>query len=283
MLAAAWYIVFKYIPLYGITLAFKDFSYADGIFGSDWVGFKYFKTFITNPEFWNMVLNTVKISVLKLCFGFPAGVIFALMLNEITHSASKRVMQTISYLPHFVSWVVIVSIMNKFLSPYGGFINEIRGSFGYEPVFFMGEPGWFYPLVLISQIYKEVGWSSIIYLSAISGVDQELYEAARVDGAGHMRCIWSITIPCILPTIVLQFLLSVGNLMHAGFDQIYLMSNAANSHLSNVLDVYGIEVGIKGGKFSLATAVGLFQSVISFILVISANAISKRVSEISLW
>ncbi len=284
LVAAVWYIVFHYIPLYGVTLAFKDFNYAKGLFGSDWVGFKYFETFITNPQFWQMVRNTLVVSVLKLTFCFPMGLIFAVMLNEVTHSPSKRIMQTLSYLPHFVSWVVVVTLLNKFVSPYGGLINELREKFfGLEPIYYMGDEKFFYPIVIITQIYKTVGWNSIVYLSAISGIDQELYEAARVDGAGHMRCITSITIPCLIPTVVLLFIMEIGHLLSAGFDQLYLLSNASNSHLSNVLDVYSINVGIKQGHFSLATAVGLFRSIISFALVFCTNAISKKVSEISLW
>lgn len=284
IVGVVWHIVFKYMTMYGITLAFKDFSYAKGILGSDWAGFKYIKTFITNPQFWGMVKNTLVISVLQLIFCFPAGLIFALMLNEVKHTVSKRIMQTISYLPHFVSWVVIIGLLNKFVSPYGGFINEIREKlFGLEPIFFMGEERWFYPLLMITSIYKGMGWGSIVYLSAISGIDQELYEAARVDGAGHMRCMTSITLPCLVPTIVLLFIMNIGNFLSVGFDQLYLMQNPANTHLSNVLDVYGINVGIKQGQFSLATGVGLFSSVIGFILVYCTNAICKRVSEVSLW
>lgn len=284
LIAIVWYIIFQYIPRYGITLAFKDFSYAKGILGSDWVGLKYFKTFIFNTQFWQMVRNTVVISTLKLVFCFPMPLIFALMLNEVRHAPSKRVMQTLSYLPHFVSWVVIISLLNKFVSPYGGLINELRERlFGLEPVYYMGETKWFYPLVIITHNYKTIGWSSIIYLSAISGIDQEMYEAARIDGAGHMKCITAITLPSLLPTIVILFIMQVGHMMEAGFDQLYLMANSSNSQLSNVLDVYSINVGIKAGKFSLATAVGLFQSLISFALVFITNAISKRVSEVSLW
>ncbi len=284
LVAAVWFFIFCYIPLYGITLAFKDFSYAKGILGSDWVGFKYFKTFIHNPQFWIMVKNTVIISSLKLLIGFPMPLIFALMLNEVRWARCKRVMQTVSYLPHFVSWVVIVTLLNKFVSPYGGLINELRAAlWGAEPVYYMGDPNWFYPLVLITHVYKTVGWSSIIYLSAIAGVDQELYEAAYIDGAGRFRSIWSITLPSILPTAVLLFIMNVGGLLSAGFDQLYLMSNPSNANLSNVLDVYGVNVGIKGGQFSLATAVGLFQSLISFAIVFITNFVSKRISDISLW
>lgn len=282
--AVVWYFVFCYIPLYGVTLAFKDFSYAKGILGSDWVGLKYFKTFIFNPQFWDMVKNTVIISSLKLILCFPMPLVFALMLNEVRYTKCKKVMQTVSYLPHFVSWVVIVTLLNKFVSPYGGIINEIREAlWGAEPVYYMGDTRWFYPLIVITHNYKTIGWSSIIYLSAIAGIDQELYEAAAIDGAGHMRRLLSITVPGLLPTIVLLFIMNVGGLLSAGFDQLYLMSNPSNADLSNVLDVYGVNVGIKGGKFSLATAVGLFQSAISFIIVFMTNFISKRVSNISLW
>lgn len=282
--AIVWYIIFQYIPLYGVTLAFKDFSYSKGIWGSDWVGLKYFKIFIFNPQFWKMVKNTVVISLLKIVLCFPMPLIFALMLNEVRNTKVKRVMQTLSYLPHFVSWVVIIAILNKLLSPYGGLINELREKlWGLSPIYYMGEEKYFYPLVVLTHNYKTIGWSSIIYLSAIAGIDQQLYEAAAIDGAGHFRSMISITIPCLIPTIMLLFIMNMGSIMSAGFDQIYLMSNASNSNLSNVLDVYGINTGIKGGQFSLATAVGIFQSAISFACVFITNTISKRISSISLW
>jgi len=282
--ALVWYFIFWLIPLYGITLAFKDFNYRDGLFGNDWVGLKYFKTFIANPQFWMMIRNTLTISILKMILCFPVPIIFALMLNEIQHPLSKRIMQTISYLPHFVSWVIIVAILNKFISPYGGLINELREKFfGLTPHYYMGDTKWFYPLIILTHNYKTMGFSSILYLSAIAGIDQELYEAAYIDGAGKMRSLLSITLPCIKPTIVLNFILNIGGLLAAGFDQIYLMTNPSNEMIANVLDVYSINVGIKGGNFSLATAVGLFTSAISFLIVWATNRISRRISEISLW
>ena len=282
--AIIWTFIFQYIPLYGITLGFKDFSYAKGILGSDWVGLKYVKIFIFNPQFWSMVKNTVVISTLKIVFCFPVPLIFALMLNEVNQKFSKRVIQTVSYLPHFVSWVVIITLLNKFVSPYGGIINELRSAlWGSEPVYYMGSEKWFYPLVIITHNYKLMGWSSIIYIAAIAGIDQELYESAYVDGAGRWRMIWSVTLPCIMPTIVLLFIMNMGSIFSAGFDQIYLMTNPSNRQVADVLDVYGLNVGIRDGNFSLATAVGIFQSLITFVIVFLTNAISKRVSEVSLW
>ena len=281
--AVVWCFIFQYIPLYGITLAFKDFNYAKGLFGSDWAGFTYFKQFLFDAQFWEMVKNTIIVSGLKLLICMPLPLIFALMLNEVAHKGSRRFMQTLSYLPHFVSWVVIIALLNKFVSPYGGVINQIREAFGLEPVYYMGEVKWFYPLVILTHSYKSVGWNSILYLSAMAGINQELYEAAHVDGAGCWRRIFSITLPSILPTIILVFIMNVGTLMTAGFDQMYLLSNPANESVSRVLDTYTVNIGIKQGKFSLATAVGLFLSLINLSILLVTNAISKKASEVSLF
>lgn len=282
--AILWYFVFCYIPMYGITLAFKDFRFDKGLLWSPWAGTKYLMQFLTSFDFWKIIRNTLLISFLKLVVGFPAPIILALLLNEVRKAAFKRIIQTVSYLPYFVSWVVVITLFSKFLSPYGGVINDIKVAlFGGEPVYFMGESTYFYPLVLFTDMWKNVGWGSIIYLASLAGINPELYEAAIMDGAGKWKSMIHITLPGIRPTIGIIFILSIGNLMRAGFDQIYLMQTPGVLDQAEILDTYVLKSGIKLGKFSYATAAGLFQSVISMLLIIFANKVSKKATEISLW
>jgi len=282
--AVIWYLIFCYYPMYGVLLAFKDFKYNLGIIGSPWIGFRYFEQFLNQSMFWQVMRNTVVVSALKIVFCFPAPIILALMLNEVSKMRYKRIIQTFSYLPHFVSWVVVVSLLMIMLSPYGGVVNSIRTQqLGLEPIFYLGEKEYFYPLVLLSDIWKGVGWGTIIYLSAITSINNELYEAAICDGAGRFRCMWHITIPGILPTIGILFILNSGNILNAGFDQILLLQQPSNLEISQILDTYVLKVGIKEGRFGFATAIGLFKSVFSIILVLSTNWISKRATGISVW
>lgn len=283
--AIIWYAIFCYYPMYGVTIAFKDFKFNQGIMGSKWVGTKYFVNFLTDPHFWNVVKNTLVISVLKLVCGFPAPIIMALFINEFRSRRYKKVVQTLSYLPHFVSWVVVIALLNKLLSPNNGAINELRQALNPEavPIFFLGERGWFYPLVVLSDIWKNVGWGSIIYLAALTGIDPELYEAAELDGANRWQKMSHITLPGIYPTIGILLILSLSGILNAGFDQIYLMQTAPTLQLSEVLDTYVLKRGLQQGNFSYAAAIGIFRSVISMILIIGVNAISRKTSEISLW
>jgi len=269
--------------MYGVLLAFKNFKYNLGILGSQWAGLKYFKAFLTDSSFWDIIRNTITISVLKLIFGFPAPIILALMLNEVVHNKFKRIVQTVSYLPHFVSWVVVVTILQKLLSPNVGLVNDIRHSMGLDPIFFMGEPRLFYVLVVISDIWKGVGWGSIIYLAALTNIDPTLYEAAEIDGAGRFRKITSITLPCLMPTIGILLIMSLSGILNAGFDQIYLMQTPSTLGVSEVLDTYVLKKGIRQGEFSYSTAIGLFKSVISMFLIITVNNVSRRLTEVSLW
>ena len=282
--AVVWYAVFCYQPMYGVLLGFKDYKFNLGIIGSPWVGIKYFTQFLPTKEFWDIMKNTVVISGLKLLFGFPAPILLALLLNELTQVRYKKIIQTFSYLPHFVSWVVVVSLMMIVFTPYGGLVNSIRvKNFGLEPIFFMGEKSLFYPFVVISDIWKGAGWGSIIYLSAITNINTELYEAALCDGAGRLRCAWHITLPGILPTAGIMFILASGGLLNANMDQVLLLQQPSNIDLSQILDTYVLKVGIREGRFGFATAVGLFRSVIAVMLVYTTNYISKRITDISVW
>lgn len=281
--AIIWYLVFHYAPMYGILLAFKDYRYNLGITKSPWVGLKYFKSFLSDPMFFKVISNTLKISILKIIFGFPAPIILALMLNEVRNQTFKRTIQTVSYMPHFVSWVVVITLMSKFLSPTNGLINDIRTQRGLEPIFFMGEPKLFYPLVVGSDIWKGVGWGSIVYLAAITNINPELYEAAAIEGAGRWKQTIHITLPGIRTTIGLLFIMRVGGIMGAGFEQILLMQTPPVYDISEILDTYVLMRGLRMNQFGYATAIGLFSSTISLLLVITANNLSRKYAEISLW
>ncbi len=276
-------LVFSYYPMYGATLAFKDYKYNLGIMGSPWVGFKHFEDFITSPEFWTVTRNTIVISGLKIIFGFPAPIILALLLNEVKCTKFKRAVQTMSYLPNFVSWVVVVTLMTVVFTPYGGIVNDIRKSMGLEAIFFMGEKNYFYPMVVLSDIWKNAGWGSIVYLSALSGVSQELYEAAIIDGAGRLKCTWHITLPGIKGTIGIMFIFAVGGILNAGFDQILLLQQPANNEISEILDTFTLKTGLNYGRFEYATAIGLFKSVFALVLMSLTNFISQKFMEVGIW
>lgn len=281
--ALLWYLIFAYYPMFGILIAFKDFKYNMGILGSPWEGFRYFKQFLNDSSFYEVLRNTLSISALKLLFGFPAPLILALMLNAVMHAKFKKVFQTISYLPHFVSWVVVVTLLQKILSPNVGLVNDIRDHMGLKPIFFMGLPSLFYPLVVSTDIWKGVGWGSIIYLAALTNIDPHLYEAAQIDGAGRWSMLFKITLPSLTPTIGILLIFSLSGILNAGFDQIWLMQTPATLSVSEILDTYVLKKGIQQGQFSYSTAIGLFKSVISLVLIVAVNKTSKKVSDVSLW
>jgi ABC-type polysaccharide transport system, permease component len=268
----------------GLLIGFKEFHFNMNIWESPWVGTLYLEQFINDFMFWPLLTNTIKISLLKILFGFPAPIILALMLNELSNKHFKKTLQTISYLPYFISWVVVVEIFNKFVSPNNGIFNDIKVSlFGGEPIYFMGEVGWFYPIMLLSYIWKNVGWNSIIYLATIAGIDPQIYEAAYMDGAGRWRCMRHITLPGIIPTAGILFLLSMGGIMYAGYEQIILLRTPGNSGLADILDYQILQQGIRQGRFGYATVAGFFQSTIGLILVVISNTLAKKSSGISLW
>lgn len=274
-----YFVVFHYIPMYGAMIAFKDFKAALGIFGSKWVGLKNFIDFFNHPSFGLVLKNTLIISFYKIICGFPAPIILALLLNEVKQEAYKRTIQTISYLPHFLSWVVIGGLAAKMFSPSTGVINMLIKSLGFEPIYFMAEPAYFRTILVLSDIWKEIGWGSIIYLAALAGVDPQLYEAAIVDGASKWRQLWSITIPSIAPTIVIMFILRVGGVMNAGFEQIFMMYSPNVYAVSDIIDTFVYRIGLESAKYSLATAIGLFKSVIGFLLILITNRLSKLIDE----
>lgn len=278
-----WFFIFSYIPMYGITIAFKDFNFTQGILGSPWAGLKYFEQFFNYYQSGEIIRNTLVISLLKLLIGFPMPIILALMLNEIRITKFKRTVQTISYLPHFISWVVVVTLMQRMLTPYGGPVNEVIAAIGFDKITFLGNLNYFYQVIILSDIWKGVGWGAIIYLAAIAGVDPQLYEAAKMDGANRFRQMWHVTLPSIRSVMVILFILACGGIMSVGYEQLLLLNTPATASIGTVLDVYVIKAGLEEGRFSYATAVGLFQGIIGLILIITANRISRKVNGTSLW
>jgi len=276
----AYYFIFHYIPIYGVQIAFKEFSPAQGIWGSPWVGLEKFREFFVYDSYyvWRIIRNTILINVYDLIFGFPAPIIFALLLNEIKNSIYKRTLQTVSYMPHFISTVVIVGLIMDFFSR-DGLINTILSKFGIEPISFMTEPGWFRPLYIGSGIWQNVGWGSIIYLAAISNIDPQLYEAAIIDGASRFKQVLYVTIPSILPTIIILFILRMGHMMSVGFEKVYLMYNPLTYETADVISTYVYRKGLLEMDYSYGSAVGLFNSIINFILVVLSNTLSKKFTE----
>lgn len=276
-------IIFKYVPMYGVTIAFKDFKLRQGILGSPWVGFAVFEKVFSMPVFWTAFKNTAILGFMNLVIGFPLPVILALLLNEIRNERYKKVLQTVSYLPHFVSWITLSGLFIQLLSPSTGPVAAIWRMFGAEPYYFMGEVDTFRWVLVVTNAWKGVGWGSVVYLAALSGVDQEMYEAALIDGATRFQRVWYITLPSIMPTVTIMLILRAGSILSDNFDQIYNMSNAAMYKVANVLGVYTYELGLKNMKYAESTAVSLFLTVINFALVMLTNAVSKRVNDYGIW
>lgn len=277
-----YYLQFHYGPMYGLQIAFKDFSVGRGIWGSRWVGFQHFQEFFGSYYFWRLIRNTLLINFYELIFGFPAPIILALLLNEIRSRLFKRAVQTISYLPHFISIIVIVGMLVDFLAR-DGLVNQLLHVFGVESIAFMREPQWFRTIYVSSGIWQGIGWGSIIYLAAISTIDPTLYEASKVDGAGRFKQALHITIPGIMPTIIILFILKMGSMMSVGSEKILLMYNSLTYESADVISTFVYRKGILEANYGYTTAIGLFNSIISFILLVISNSISKRVSETKLW
>ncbi|MDT8298755.1 MAG: ABC transporter permease subunit [Spirochaetaceae bacterium] len=279
-----WMILFNYIPMYGVIIAFKEFRIIHSINSAPWVGLMHFREIFRDAEFFSVMKNTLGISVLKLAIAFPLPIIFALMLNEIRSRNFKRWVQTISYLPHFLSWVVLGGIMINWFSD-NGFINELlmKLHLTREPISFLGRPEGFWLLAVLSDTWKEMGWGAIIYLAAISGIPPELYEAAVVDGANRIQKIIYITVPSIAGTITILLILAISGILNTNFDQMLVLNNPLNHEASNVIDLYVYRVGIRGLRFSYSTAVGLFKAVIALILLLGANGLSKKLQNRSLF
>ena len=293
LLGILFLLIFNYIPMIGILIAFKEYSIVDGlrgIFTSKFIGFANFNEFFTDYKFWNIVRNTLVFSSLKLLFAFPLPIAFAIMLNELPSQSFKRMTQTVSYLPHFISWIIISGIGFAFLSDRGGIVNNALIHFGFvdAPIPFLVSPEYFWGISVFLAVWKETGWWTIIFLAAISGIDPGLYEAAQIDGASRMKRIWHITLPAMKGSIIVVLVLAVGSFLGGGlggsnFEQAYLMGNPLNNDTSEIIQTYAFKVGLAQGRFSYATAIDLIQSVISVFLLFGSNALAKKVSGTSLY
>lgn len=279
-----WLIIFSYTPIWGWLMAFQNYKPGRSIMNQKWIGFDNFQMLFQDEGFYLVLRNTLAMSVMGLIVGFTVPVIFALLINELRGSVFKRTVQTVSYLPHFVSWVVVAGLVTKMLSVEGGAINELLLSLGLiqEPIQFLAKGEWFWSIVTVSDMWKETGWNSIIFLAAMAGIDQEQYEAATVDGAGRMRRMWHITLPGIRTTFMVLLILSIGHLISIGFEKQFLLGNPLVSDYSGVIDLYALDYGIGMSRYSFGTAIGIFNSVVGILLVLTANGIYRRVAKESI-
>jgi putative aldouronate transport system permease protein len=280
--ALIYFIVFHYVPMYGVLIAFKDFVATKGIMGSPWVGFKHFERFFDSYQFWSLIKNTLGLSITQLVVGFPLPIFLALMLNQIRSEKSKRFVQTVVYAPHFISVVVLAGMIYVFFSN-NGLINNMIIMFGGDPISFMAKPEWFKPLYIASGVWQETGWAAIIYLAALAGVSPELHEAAIMDGANKWQRIFHVDIPAIMPTAVILLILSVGSIMNIGFEKAYLLQTPMNQPSAEIIPTYVYKMGLQQAQYSFAAAVGLFNAVINLILLVAVNKFAKRLSGTGLW
>lgn len=276
-------LVFRYIPMYGLVIAFKDFTIFKGVFGSEWIGLDVFRKLMSNSLFWRSVKNTVTISLLRLLFGFPAPIIFALLLNELRLSKFRRVTQTISYLPHFVSWVVLAGVLDVFVNPTNGVFMVLLKNLGFNPPNIMTSNTWFVPMLIVTDIYKSIGYGSIVFLAAISSVEQELYESAIIDGASRFQQVWYITLPSIIPVICIMLIFNMGSIMDGGFSQIFLLYNPLVYSTADIIDTYIYRTGIVSSNYTVGAAASFFKSTIGMILILLSNYGVRLFKQTGLW
>ncbi|MFD0715490.1 ABC transporter permease [Paenibacillus sp. GCM10027626] len=276
-------LIFKYTPMFGIVIAFKKYNLFKGIWDSPWVGWNNFTLFFNNHDAYQVIRNTFLLGFYRLLFGFPVPILLALLLNEIRKAMFKRFVQTVSYLPHFISTVVIASMLTMFLSPSGGILNNMLQWLGIQPINFLAEAGWFRTIYVSSDIWQTAGWGSIIYLAALSAIDPQLYEVADIDGATRWQKTMHVTLPGIAPAIIILLILNVGQIVEIGFEKVFLLYNPATYETADIISTYVYRMGIASGNYSYGTAVDLFMGVISFIFVYSANYFSRKYGETSLW
>ena len=278
-----YYLLFQYLPMFGIMIAFKNYNVRKGVWASDWVGFKYFDLFFSTPDFLILLKNTFLLGFYSIVWGFPAPLLLALLINEIRSSVFKKFVQTVSYLPHFISNVIVVSMLTMFLSPSGGLVNSIIGLFGFEPIYFLSLPEAFRTIYISSGIWQGIGWGTIIYLAALTTVDPHLYESADIDGAGRWRKMWNISIPSITPIIILLLILNIGGLLSTGFEKVFLLYNPLTYETADIISTYVYRTGLVNGNFSYASAIGVFNGVTNLLLLLGANYLSKKYKQVSLW
>ncbi|MFB9330980.1 ABC transporter permease [Paenibacillus aurantiacus] len=282
--AIGFYVTMKYFPLYGEIIAFKDFQIMKGIWDSPWVGFKHFRLLFTSDDFYLILRNTLLLNLYSLVFAFPAPIVLALLINEVKSSWFKKTVQNLLYLPHFISWVVLGGIVIAILSPSTGVINFLlERLFGIEPIYFMADPKWWPVMFTLSGIWQSAGWGTILYLAAMAGIDPQLYEAAKIDGAGKLRRIWHVTLPGIRSTIAILLILRIGQMMDIGFEHIYNLQNNAVLGVSDVISTYVYRIGLQSAQYSYTTALGLFQGIVGLILVLIVNRVIKAMGEKGLW
>lgn len=277
------FFVFSYMPMYGIIIAFKDYVAAKGIWGSPWVGFAHFQRFFESIYFERTIKNTLGISLYSLVVGFPMPILLALMINEVRHLPFKRTVQTVTYAPYFISQVVMCGMIIIFIRPDAGFINMLLKAMGHEQIAFIIEPSWFKTIYVWSGVWQNTGWGTIIYIAALAGLDQQMYEAAQIDGANKIQKIWHITLPCLMPTAILLLIMNCGSLMSVGFEKVFLLQTPLNMEASDVISTYTYRAGMIDANYSYSAAIGLFNSVINFVILFIVNQISKRASSISLF
>ncbi|MDF2649056.1 MAG: sugar transporter permease [Paenibacillus sp.] len=278
-----YFIVFHYWPMYGVQIAFKNFYASQGIWDSPWVGFTHFERFFNSYYFVRLIKNTIGISLYSLVVGFPIPLLLALMMNEMRNRFLKKTVQTITYAPHFLSVVVLTGIVIAFLHPKNGIINNVIQLFGMEPISFMTEPAWFKSIYVWSGVWQSMGWNSIIYMAALAGIDTQQYEAAIIDGASKFQRMLYVTIPGIMPTAIILLILNCGSIMNVGFEKIFLLQNDINKPASDVISIFVYNSGILGGQYSFSTAIGLFNSMINFTLLLLVNRLSRKFTQTSLW
>nr|WP_306812835.1 ABC transporter permease subunit [Paenibacillus soyae] len=276
-------LLFRYAPMYGIVIAFQDYNIFKGVGGSEWVGVGQFTRLFGSPDFYEILRNTVLISVYKLAASFTIPIVLSLLLNELKNLVFKRFTQSVIYLPHFISWVIFSGILISFLNPVDGLINTIITRFGGAPIDFLGSSDYFRSILVVSDVYKEVGWGTIIYLAAIAGVNADLYEAARIDGAHKGQQMWHVTLPAIRPVILILVILSLANILEAGFQQVFLLYSPLVYDVGDILDTYVYRVGIQEANYSYATAVGLFKSLVAMVLIVTVNKLVKLSGQDGLW
>ena len=279
----AWYAIFRYLPYYWNLMAFKDFSYAKGFWDSPWIGLENFRRLFTDAMFLRVLRNTFLISGLKILIGFPFPILLAVFLNEVFHKTYRKTIQTITFVPFFISWVIYASIMYTLLSPSVGMINVVLKKLGGDGIYFLATESWFRPILVISEITKNSGYFTVIYMAALAGVDQEIYEAAICDGANLFQRIWHITLPGIASVITILFILRLGQLLTVGFEQVYILYSPMVYDVGDVIETFNYRQGILGGRFSYTTAIGLFKSGIGFVLVLASNWILKKITDYGLW
>ncbi|MDR6879567.1 putative aldouronate transport system permease protein [Bacillus sp. 3255] len=277
------FVLFEYVPMYGLQIAFKQYFVTKGIWGSPWIGLDHFARFFESFYFWRILSNTFSIGVYQIAAGFPVPILLALMVNEIGRKKFQKWIQTILYAPHFLSTVIVVGLMMIFLSQENGLVNHVLVWMGFEPIAFLTNPDWFKSMYVTSGVWQQMGWNSILYLAALASIDPHLHESAQMDGAGRLRRIWHINLPGLRPTIIILLILNMGTVLGVGFEKIYLLQNSLNSQASDVISTYVYRSGILGAEYGFSAAVGLFNSLINFVMLVVVNAIARKTSETSLW